>query len=107
MLDAGIVASEQSHPYIQLLTYHRPPSDISRAPCHGRTCILETSIKLLPESTSSVSVTSARSILEIEKERLKDLGEKRAINYINFAPSNAVDGDPKTVFCSLESEFAF
>ena len=106
-IDVRIVASEHSYSYMQLATHHLLSSNISRAPCHGSLCILETSIKLLPESIESTPVASARDIFRIESARLKDLEGKWAVNYIDFAPSNAVDGESKTSFRSPESEFAF
>ncbi|CAA7264841.1 unnamed protein product [Cyclocybe aegerita] len=75
------------------------PSHVSRAPCHDKPCIFETSINLLPHKIGG-SPTSAAEILGLEKDALLILGEAGKSHYLEFPPSHAVDGRADTVFRS-------
>ncbi|KDR85750.1 hypothetical protein GALMADRAFT_234812 [Galerina marginata CBS 339.88] len=104
-LDSIFTSSERylDLPYVNNLP-RSTDIEISRAPCHGRLCIFETSIELLPEILGlDVSVSAAKEILEIEKNRLRTLGEARKAHYHGFPPSNAVDGRYETAFRSPEN----
>ncbi|KAF9486571.1 hypothetical protein BDN70DRAFT_870164 [Pholiota conissans] len=102
IISAGDVAST-SLPYVKVQPNSPLLPTISRAPCHGRLCVFETSIKLIPDEVYDISVSSISDMLVLEKERLKALGEQNATEYLNFAPSNAVDGIRDTVFRSAEN----
>ncbi|KAF8971736.1 hypothetical protein BDZ97DRAFT_1141718 [Flammula alnicola] len=89
-------------PYIQSPQQPLHISRVSRSPCHGRVCIFETSIKLLPDDIYSNSSASAiTEILELEKRRFNTLGEDTVSNYMRFPPCNAVDGVRDTAFRSF------
>jgi len=49
------------------------------------------------------SVSAAKEILEVEKNRLRELGEAGKAHYHRFPPSNAVDGRFETAFRSPEN----
>jgi hypothetical protein len=96
-------ATEQKFPYVKFQPRSLPVSIISRAPCHGRTCVFETSIKLLPDSVYDVPTPSVSDILDFETQRQRRLGERKISGYIHFPPSNAVDGTRVSAFRSPES----
>ncbi|KDQ63120.1 hypothetical protein JAAARDRAFT_202624 [Jaapia argillacea MUCL 33604] len=75
---------------------------ISRTPCVGASCVLETNIQLLPDGMSHVS-HSAANILAIEEENAHLLGEDGQRHYIGHPAAHAVDGKPDTNFTSPSS----
>ena len=90
-------------PFVDTTEYTAPPV-ISRAPCLGRACIFETSIRLLPpELTTEVSMTE--EMLDHAHENFKILSAEYKQQYINHPPSHAVDGKDDTCFQSAASMF--
>lgn len=88
-------------PYVQKRRQPQPAS-VHRAPCLGSICLLETSIDLLPD-TIKHSTSTLGQMLAHEAANILLLGEDRKAHYLSHPPSYAVDGDPKTAFCSFES----
>lgn len=79
---------------------HIPPLDsISRAPCLKSICLLETTIKLLPQNIVH-SAESAMNMLALEELNFNLLGAARRSHYLKYPPSNAVDGLLDTAFRS-------
>ncbi|OBZ79106.1 hypothetical protein A0H81_01521 [Grifola frondosa] len=85
-------------PYISLDSAYSPTA-WTRAACRGSACVLETNIRLLPESISH-SGEDAEDILSLVKRNLETLGEARKQEYIEQPPSYAVDSVPATSFRS-------
>jgi hypothetical protein len=73
---------------------------VSRAPCLGSICLLETSIDLLPDPTKPV--LPADHVGAPGAADAKLLGDNRRNHYLNYPPSHAVDGRPETAFCSFQ-----
>jgi hypothetical protein len=77
-----------------------PPLDsIIRAPCLKSTCLLETTIKLLPQNIIH-SAESATNMLALEELNFNILGAARQSYYLKYPPSNAVDWLIDTAFRS-------
>lgn len=93
--------SNVSLPYIVLQS--PIPLSVTRAPCRGTPCLLETSIHLLPEAVTFVA-SAAEEILQVQESNRESLGVEKTMHYLNFPPSHAVDGKSNTAFCSPESE---
>ncbi|KAJ3517862.1 hypothetical protein NLJ89_g234 [Agrocybe chaxingu] len=98
-----LVSANQSNtldlPFTSFSTGIPEPLHVSRASCHDKPCIFETSINLLPHEIGG-SPTSAAEILRLEKDALLMLGEARKSHYLEFPPSHAVDGRADTAFRS-------
>ena len=73
--------------------------NISHAPCHGKVCVFETSIRLLLDDLTTL-VSAAVEILEFQKSRSTKLGTSSASHYVSYPPSHAVDGRSETAFRS-------
>lgn len=73
---------------------------VSRAPCAGSVCLLETSIDLLPNAVSSLA--RADHILAHAAANAELMGEAHKDHYLKHPPSHAVDGRPDTAFCSFQ-----
>ncbi|KAK7695026.1 hypothetical protein QCA50_002214 [Cerrena zonata] len=72
----------------------------TNAVCGGLTCVLETTIDLLPSGMVHTA-PHARDMLSIGNKNLEVLGLSGQRNYINYPPSFAVDGNPETYFQSI------
>ncbi|KAF9469794.1 hypothetical protein BDZ94DRAFT_1243274 [Collybia nuda] len=89
-----------SLPYVR--TGNRPlefPTSVSRAPCLGSSCLLETSISLLPDGIKH-SVLTADEILALEVSNMELISEEQILHFHAYPPSHAVDGRPDTSFRS-------
>jgi len=73
---------------------------VSRAPCIGRPCILETNISLLPPLTVNTEVPHASRMLDLAKQRAVHIGNDAISHYLAHPPSQAVDGRAETFFQS-------
>lgn len=106
MLDSLLLGGQLDHshiPFVDTTEYTTSPV-ISRAPCIGRACIFETSIRLLsPELTTEVSMTE--EMLDHAHENFKILSAEYKQHYIHHPPSHAVDGKDDTCFQSPASMF--
>ncbi|KZV70959.1 hypothetical protein PENSPDRAFT_578573 [Peniophora sp. CONT] len=76
-----------------------PPELIGRAPCTGRPCILETSIRMLP--VLSHAANSTTDMLDNEERHGKRISDDALDNNLTHAPSKAVDSNKATAFRSL------
>ncbi|EIW63994.1 uncharacterized protein TRAVEDRAFT_157845 [Trametes versicolor FP-101664 SS1] len=76
------------------------PSGQTHAACRGSACVLETNIRLAPETISHFA-TNVNDILTLERRNSDILGEAGKSNYLEHAPSNAVDLKAETVFRSF------
>lgn len=93
-------ASDISHklPFIEVDVVTPAGHPIFQAPCLGASCLLQTNIPLLPShlkagySIDDVFVQELRSI--------QSLGQGAVDHYLQFPPSQAVDGRPDTAFRS-------
>ncbi|KAH9920241.1 uncharacterized protein BXZ73DRAFT_91971 [Epithele typhae] len=86
-------------PYIALDRSYEPTSWTSAA-CRGASCVLDTNIRTLPAQISR-EANSITDIFALEEKNLEVLGEAGKDNYLQYAPSNAVDMKSGTVFRSL------
>ncbi|PIL31468.1 hypothetical protein GSI_06170 [Ganoderma sinense ZZ0214-1] len=86
-------------PYITLDRLH-PQKPWIRAACRVAACVLETNIRTLPDDVSHTA-TNISDMLSLEIENARTLGDAGKQNYLDHAPSNAVDGKAYTVFRSL------
>jgi len=77
-----------------------PPTTWTRAACRGATCVLETNIRLLPD-TILHSSDNVQNILSLEARNLEILGDEGKQHYEAYPPSNAVDTRPDTAFQSF------
>ncbi|KAK0208913.1 hypothetical protein DFS33DRAFT_1306372 [Desarmillaria ectypa] len=82
-------------PYIQYSTPDMQRTPVSRTPCRGLPCVLETSIRLLPEAVD----TSAVGIFTREDSGV--LLEENTKHYLLHPLSHAVDTRADTAFRSL------
>ncbi|KAK0199020.1 hypothetical protein F5146DRAFT_920864 [Armillaria mellea] len=82
-------------PYIQYNTPDLPRTLVSRTPCRGLPCVLETSIRLLPESVEA----PAAGIFAREDNSV--LFEEDTNHYLLYPLSHAVDSRADTAFRSL------
>ncbi|KAF4612301.1 hypothetical protein D9613_004250 [Agrocybe pediades] len=100
LLDQIVRDNDTNLPYVQLESL---PTNadvrVLTVPCQRDLCILQSSIELLPDLLDT-PITAATDILDVEKRRLLELGEMRKRQYLDFPPSNAVDGRYETVFRS-------
>lgn len=78
------------------------PLPVSRAPCIGSVCLLETSINLVSDAVKSSARTN--NILAHEAANAESMGEARQGHYLDYPPSHAVDGRPDTAFCSFQGK---
>ncbi|KAF9531946.1 hypothetical protein CPB83DRAFT_808097 [Crepidotus variabilis] len=98
-----IMSTNRTWPYVSNFQSNRYTKAITTAPCQQSACIFETSINLLPSNILEVySAKSAVDILIVEQQRKSAVGENRVSHYLDFPPSNAVDGETNTAFCSFE-----
>ncbi|RDB28783.1 hypothetical protein Hypma_015894 [Hypsizygus marmoreus] len=88
-------------PYIQRGLQLDPPQ-VFRAPCLGSACLLETTINILPETVQHAA-SSASEMFALETANKKRIGVARMTHYLSHSPSNAVDGNPETAFCSFDN----
>jgi hypothetical protein len=80
--------------------FNLPPSRMPmRATCAIRSCILETNIKLLPETVAHHG-KKASDMPAIEQYNAEQMGELSISHYVAFPPSHVVDGRIGTVFQS-------
>jgi len=77
------------------------PLHVSRAPCLGSTCLLETSIDLLPNDVTPFALATDH-VLAQEAINAALIDDNRRNHYLNHPPSYAVDGRPETAFCSFQ-----
>lgn len=89
-----------SLPYVNI-EQQLDPVHVSRAPCIGSVCLLETSIDLLSDAVKPWTRTD-HNILAHEAANAKLMGQARRDHYLNYPPSHAVDGRPDTAFCSFQ-----
>ncbi|KAH8099831.1 hypothetical protein BXZ70DRAFT_1008810 [Cristinia sonorae] len=90
-------------PYVSLNTSEVSALQaVSRAPCKGVPCLLETNIALLPEDIVHTS-DEASDILKVEAHNLNTLGLNGVAHYTNHPPSSAVDRDVISFFESLQN----
>ncbi|KAF5388582.1 hypothetical protein D9757_004722 [Collybiopsis confluens] len=75
-------------------------SSMGKAPCIGSSCLLETSIPMLPPTR--VDAASASSLLNIEATNRKSINDNATNDYLLHPPSHAVDGKPETAFCIVK-----
>ncbi|TBU49984.1 hypothetical protein BD309DRAFT_850123 [Dichomitus squalens] len=78
----------------------RPPQPWTRAACRGSACVLETNIRTLPKEISHTAA-NVSGMLTLEVENAQALGDAGKQNYLEHAPSNAVDAKTSTTFRSL------
>ncbi|KIK70626.1 hypothetical protein GYMLUDRAFT_106005, partial [Collybiopsis luxurians FD-317 M1] len=71
---------------------------VHKAPCLGSSCVLETTISLLPPTP--LDTKSASLVLEIEKVNRQFLTPNVTKDYLLHPLSHAVDGNPRTGFCA-------
>ncbi|KAF8718919.1 hypothetical protein AX14_011662 [Amanita brunnescens Koide BX004] len=108
MLDSLLSDGQLDHSQIRFVdtTEYTTEPVVSRAPCLGKACIFETSIRLLPpEITTEVSV--AKDMLDHAHESFKILSAEYKQQYIDHPPSHAVDGKDDTCFQSPTCMFNF
>lgn len=87
-----------------LSTEHTPAkSSWTRAACKGSPSVLETNIRLLPD-TLSHSSDNVENIFALEASNREKLGESSAMHYVTYPPSHAVDADVNTAFRSPGGE---
>ena len=86
-------------PYITLDRLH-PQKPWNRAACRVAACVLENNIRTLPDDVSHAA-TNISDMLSLEIENARTLGDAGKQNYLDHAPSNAVDAKANTVFRSL------
>ncbi|KAI0361054.1 hypothetical protein OH77DRAFT_1492195 [Trametes cingulata] len=91
--------SRASPPYVTLDRSYVPVQR-TRAACRGTACVLDTSIRLVPDDVTHVA-TNASDILTIERRNAEVLGDSGKHNYLQYPPSNAVDLKAETAFRSL------
>lgn len=89
------IVHEPNLPYISFAKPDPSLLAISRAPCRGISCLLETSIQLAPDLvTSDPELVTANLSARIDK-----LGDVQH-TFVRFPPSLAVDGRLETAFSS-------
>jgi hypothetical protein len=96
-------ASDISHalrlPFIEVDAVTPAGRQIFQAPCLGGSCLLQTSIPLLPSHLKAGS-HSVDDIFIQELRNIQSLGQDAVDHYLRFPPSQAVDGRPDTAFRS-------
>ncbi|PCH34217.1 hypothetical protein WOLCODRAFT_135572 [Wolfiporia cocos MD-104 SS10] len=97
--ETGATQTKVKMPYVTL-GEHSPPSANTRAACGGSSCVLETNIKLLPDTMKHTG-DSAECILALEAENLEMLGDAGKQHYEEHPLSHAVDTRPETSFQSF------
>ncbi|KAI9056995.1 hypothetical protein FKP32DRAFT_1661484 [Trametes sanguinea] len=98
-LDTVPEQARPSPPYVTLDRTH-VPNDRMRAACRGSACVLETNIRLLPDTVSHTA-SNVSDILNLERRNRDLLDESGKKNYVRHPPSNAVDMQAETAFRSL------
>jgi hypothetical protein len=88
-------------PYVRRgnLSVNRP--SVNRAPCLSSSCLLETSIDLLPDGVEHFAL-AVDQMLTLEARNMELLTGAQRSHYDNYPPSHAVDGRPGTAFRSPE-----
>ncbi|KAI1793208.1 hypothetical protein LXA43DRAFT_1003413 [Ganoderma leucocontextum] len=86
-------------PYVTLDRLH-PQKSWIHAACRVAACVLETNIRTLPDGVSHMA-TNISDMLSLEIENTRMLSDAGKQNYLDHAPSNAVDAKASTIFRSL------
>ncbi|KAI5836061.1 hypothetical protein K523DRAFT_400368 [Schizophyllum commune Tattone D] len=85
-------------PYVDCSEDMQAPR-LSYAPCMDTAGLFQTNIQLLPALSARAS--RAAELTKVAQDNDAALGAEVKEHYLEFAPSNAVDGDPETAFISL------